>query len=375
MDSHTSSDPDDARIGDLTDDRVAPARRLGRGVSANPVGRFEPRSRVGVDDGWDSDDPLPPLRTEVRDERIGRVISRNSSPDLSFDRSINPYRGCEHGCVYCFARPTHSYLNLSPGLDFETQLVARPNAPLRLAEELAAKSYIPKVIAIGTNTDAYQPIEKTREIMREILQILSDFNHPVAITTKGSLIERDIDILAPMAARGLVRVGISITTLDPKLSRSLEPRVPGPKRRLQIIERLSAQGIPVRTMVSPVIPGLTDHELEKILEAARDAGAVAATWSMLRLPYEVSRLFRDWLADTHPNAAAKVLKRVREAHGGKDYDPRWGKRMRGEGAHAEMIHRRFKLSTKLLGLDRQVTPLRCDLFKVPPRAGDQLSLF
>ena len=240
-------------------------RRPGRAAITNPDNRFERLSSEAIDDGWGTDDDLPVLRTQVRDEAARKVITKNTSPDLSFDRSINPYRGCEHGCIYCFARPSHAFLGLSAGLDFETQLIARPNTAERLHQELSNPRYIPAMIAIGTNTDAYQPIEKDREIMRDVLRVLSDFNHPVGIVTKGTLIERDIDILAPMAAKGLTRVGISITTLDPKTSRAMEPRVPSPAARLRTIRRLSEAGIPVRVMVSPVVPALTDHELEAIL--------------------------------------------------------------------------------------------------------------
>ena len=272
-------------------------RLAGRGSQTNLAGRFERLSVTTVDDGWDGDGAaLPVLRTEVSIERPRSVITYNRSPDLPFDRSINPYRGCEHGCVYCFARPSHAYLGLSPGLDFETRLIARPDAPKVLLRELAAKRYQVAPIAIGTNTDPYQPIEKDHGIMRAILQVLSDVNHPVAIVTKGSLIERDIDILQDMAKRGLVRVGISVTTLDAKLSRLMEPRVPAPKRRLQTIRRLTEADIPVRVMASPLVPALTDPELEAILKAGRDAGARSASWIMLRLPREVSPLMQDWLA-------------------------------------------------------------------------------
>ncbi len=328
-----------------------------------------------IDDGWDIEEDLPPLRTDVSLERPRTVITRNTSPDVPFDRSINPYRGCEHGCIYCFARPTHAYLGLSPGLDFETRLIARPEAPDVLARELRSKTYRADVLAIGTNTDPYQPIEKEHRIMRRILEVLSDFNHPVGIVTKGTLIERDIDILGDMAARGLVRVGISVTTLDAHVSRSMEPRVPHPARRLQTIRRLADAGIPVRIQCAPVVPGLTDHELEALLEAGANAGALAANWVMLRLPLEVAPLFREWLEAAFPTKAAKVMARVREAHGGKDYDAEWGKRMRGEGTYAELIAHRFALQCKRLGLAGDVPALRRDLFRPPPRAGDQLSLF
>ncbi|MEX0320249.1 MAG: PA0069 family radical SAM protein [Ruegeria sp.] len=346
----------------------------GRGTAANPAGRFEKFGTVAVDDGWEVDEDLPPVRTEIREELARSLITYNRSPDLPFDRSINPYRGCEHGCVYCFARPTHAYLGLSPGLDFETRLVARPNAADILRKELSARRYKTAVIAIGTNTDPYQPIEKQRAITRGCLEVLAEFNHPVAIVTKGALIERDLDILGPMAARGLTRVGISLTTLDAGLSRRMEPRAPSPKRRLQMIERLSRAGVPVRVMTSPLVPGLTDHELEDLLRAGRDAGADTASWIMLRLPREVSQLWQGWLAEHEPGRAEKVMARLREMHGGRDYDPRWGHRMRGEGRYAEMVAQRFKAAIKRLGLAEEGDPLRTDLFQVPPQAGDQLSL-
>lgn len=347
----------------------------GRAALTNPAVRFDRVTTEHADDGWDISEELPVLRTKTTLERPRRVISKNTSPDLSFDRSINPYRGCEHGCIYCFARPSHAYLGLSPGLDFETQLIARPDAPAILEQELRSAKYRPAMIAIGTNTDPYQPIEKTHEIMRGVLQVLSDFNHPVGIVTKGVMIERDIDILAPMAAKGLVRVGVSITTLDNKTSRAMEPRVPLPARRLQTIRRLTDAGIPVRVMVSPIVPALTDHELEAILTAAHAAGAVAASSIVLRLPLEVSGLFQGWLAKAYPGRAARVMGRVRELHGGKDYDPEFGTRMRGQGKWADLIHQRSRLTCRKLGLSRDLPPLRTDLFVVPPRAGDQMSLF
>jgi len=350
-------------------------RTPGRAAGSNPHNRFDQIRVEAVDDGWAPDEDLPVLRTEVRDEQARKVISRNTSPDLSFDRSINPYRGCEHGCIYCFARPSHAFLGHSPGLDFETKLIARPNAAERLRAELSNPRYKPAMIGIGTNTDPYQPIEKERRIMREILEVLRDFNHPVGIVTKGTLIERDIDILAEMAAKDLTRVGISVTTLDPKTSRVMEPRVPLPAARLRTIRRLTDAGIPVRVMVSPVVPALTDHELEAILEAAAEAGAVMASSIILRLPREVATLFRDWLTEHYPDRAARVMGRVRELHGGKDYDPNFGTRMVGQGQWAAMMQQRFKRATRKLGLDRSLPPLRTDLFAVPPQPGDQLSLF
>lgn len=355
---------------------VAPTHPTpGRAARSNPAIRFDRLSAEAVDDGWTPDEDLPPLRTEVRAERPRRVITRNTSPDISFDRSINPYRGCEHGCIYCFARPSHAYLGLSPGLDFETKLIARPEAPRLLLKELRTKNYRPKTIAMGTNTDPYQPIEREHGITRAILEVLRDHGHPVGIVTKGTLIERDLDILADLAAEGLVRVGISVTTLDAELARRMEPRVPSPARRLQTIERLSAAGVPVRICASPMIPALTDPELETILKAGRDAGAVAANWILLRLPFEVSGLFRDWLEEAYPARAARVMARIRETRGGKDYDANWGKRMRGEGEYAEMIAQRFKVAVARLGLDTTLPDLPTDRFRLPPRPGDQLELF
>ena len=354
---------------------VLPGVRLrGRGAAQNAAGRFEASQRVAFEDGWDAPDPRV-LRTEVRLEVPRSAISYNTSPDLPFDRSINPYRGCEHGCIYCYARPSHAFLNLSPGLDFETRLIARPGIGAVLDAELRAKSYKVAVVAIGTNTDPYQPCEAEYRVMREILGVLSAHRHPVAITTKGSLIERDLDILAPMAVAGLVRVGVSMTSLDARLSRLMEPRAPSPARRLQMIKALTDAGIAVRVMVAPVVPGLTDHEVEPILAAARAAGAVAASYIALRLPREVSGMFQDWLAAHYPDRAAKVMGRVRQLHGGLDYDPQFGKRMRGEGIWAGLMARRFQVAVARLGLAVALPGLRCDLFQPPARAGDQLALF
>lgn len=350
------------------------ARRRGRGAASNAAGRFD-LAREVEPDGWDMPEPRPRLRTEVRAEEARGLITWNRSPDLPFDRSINPYRGCEHGCSYCFARPSHAYLGLSPGLDFETRLVARPNAAQVLRRELSARSYAVAPLAIGTNTDPYQPVERDWRITRGCLKVLAAFNHPVAIVTKGALIERDLDILAPMAALGLVRVGVSVTTLDAGLARAMEPRAPSPARRLECMRRLRAAGVPVRLMLSPVVPGLTDTEIETVLAAGQAAGADAASWIMLRLPREVSVLWQEWLAEHAPDRAAKVMARLREMHGGRDYDPRWGHRMRGEGKYAEMIAQRFQAAARRLRLDGDVPPLRCDRFAVPPAPGDQLSLF
>ena len=350
-------------------------RLRARGVAANMAGRFEPVARVAYDDGWDLPETDRLLQTEVQEERPRSALTFNRSPDLPFDRSINPYRGCEHGCVYCFARPSHAFLNLSPGLDFETRLIARPGIAAVLAAELRKPGYKVATVAIGTNTDPYQPIEAQHGLMRQVIQVLSDFGHPLAITTKGALIERDIDLLAPMAAAGLLRVGISVTTLDKDLSRKMEPRCPAPARRLQTIRCLTEAGIPVRAMLAPVVPGLTDPEIEPILTAVAQTGAVAASFIALRLPREVSGLFQDWLATHVPDRAAKVMARVREMHGGQDYDPAFGRRMRGEGTWAKFLEQRFTKASARLGLASKMPALRCDLFQPPARAGDQLSLW
>ncbi|MFC2968362.1 PA0069 family radical SAM protein [Acidimangrovimonas pyrenivorans] len=349
-------------------------RRPGRAATGNASGRYECHAREAFDDGWALVEEDRVLRTELRLEQPRSAITRNSSPDVPFDRSVNPYRGCEHGCIYCFARPSHAYLGLSPGLDFETRLTAKPELPEVLARELSRKSYRPATLAIGTNTDPYQPVEAEQGIMRGVLEVLRDFNHPVGIVTKGTLIERDLDILAPMAAQGLVSVGLSVTTLDPQLSRRMEPRAPRPARRLETIRHLSEAGIPTRVMVAPVVPGLTDHETEAILGAAKQAGARAASWIMLRLPLEVAPLFRDWLAEHYPDRAARILGRVRELHGGRDYDPHWGRRMRGQGPWADLARQRFDRAARRLGLDAPLPRLRTDLFAVPPKPGDQLTL-
>lgn len=349
-------------------------RLRGRGALSNRVGRFEPYEREAVGDGWPREDrEVPLLRTEVAIERPRRILSRNSSPDIPFDRSINPYRGCEHACVYCFARPSHAFLGLSPGLDFEARIVAKPEAPECLARELGAKRYVLAPIAIGTNTDPYQPVEAQFRIMRSMLEVLRDWRHPVTIVTKGSLIERDIDILAPMAREGLVHVGISLTTLDKALSRRMEPRAPSPERRLAIIQHLTDARVPVRVVMAPVIPGLTDHEMETLLAAAREAGAETASWILLRLPGEVGPIFREWLDGFGEARARKVLARLREMHGGREYDSDWGKRMLGQGVHADLIRSRFRIATRRLGY-AEAPPLRTDLFRRPERDERQLAL-
>ena len=357
-------------------DTLPPHLRLrARAAASNAAGRFEALSHEAFDDGWDMPEDARLVRTTVTLERPRSALVYNRSPDLPFDRSVNPYRGCEHGCIYCFARPTHAFLGLSAGLDFETRLVARPGIDAVLDGELRARAYRPATIAIGTNTDPYQPCEATHRVMRAVLEVLAAHNHPVAITTKGTGIERDIDLLAPMAARGLASVGVSMTTLDASLSRRLEPRAPAPARRLDTIRRLAAAGLPVRAMIAPVIPGLTDHELESLLQAAAGAGAVAARFIALRLPLEVAGLFRDWLAEHEPGRAAHVLNRVRDMHGGRDYDPAFGTRMTGQGPWAELLARRAAIAMRRLGLDAPQPALRMDLFRPPPRPGDQPDLF
>jgi len=350
-------------------------RAPGRGAGSNVAGRFETAQAEALSDGWDMAEEDRVLRSETRTEVPRSALSWNTSPDLPFDRSVNPYRGCEHGCVYCYARPSHAYLNLSPGLDFETRLIARPGIGAVLARELRGRGYVPAPVAIGTNTDPYQPIESRHRVMREVLEVLREFNHPVAVTTRGVLVERDADILGPMGQAGLARVGISITTLDAGLARRMEPRAPAPQRRLQMIRRLTEAGCPVRVMVAPVIPGLTDDGLETVMEAARDAGAVAASWILLRLPGEVEGLFRDWLATHAPGRAGKVMARMADLHDGKTYDSGFGRRMRGQGVWSDLIAKRFDLARARLGLALQQPYLRCDLFRPPPRTGDQLSLF
>ncbi|MBO9476909.1 PA0069 family radical SAM protein [Shimia sp. R11_0] len=355
-------------------ERIDPRRRRARGARSNASGRFE-TSREEVWDGWDMVEERAGFATEVREEAPRSVIVRNQSPDVPFDQSLNPYRGCEHGCIYCFARPTHAYLGLSPGLDFESKLVARPNAAQVLERQLRSKSYVPDVLALGTNTDPYQPIERRYRIMRGILEVLERFQHPVAIVTKGTLIERDIDILQRLAQRGLAQVGVSLTTLDEDLSRAMEPRVPLPARRVEMIRRLSAADIPVRVMLAPVVPGLSDHEVERLLAAGAQAGARAASWIMLRLPGEVAPLFEEWLEDAYPARAGKVMARLREMHGGDLYQAAWGKRMRGEGIFAEMIAQRFEAARKRLGLLKTLPELRRDLFEVPIDQDGQMALF
>ena len=347
----------------------------GRGARSNASGRYERETRVLVDDGWTHEDEAPPpLKTEVLRDSSRTIITRNKSPDISFEQSINPYKGCEHGCVYCFARPTHAYLGLSPGADFESRLFAKPNAAELLARELAAPGYVPKVIAMGTNTDPYQPIERQLKITRSILEVLRDFNHPIGIVTKSPLILRDIDILAPMAEQGLARAAISVTTLDRRLARVMEPRAATPQRRIQAISGLRAAGIPVAVMFAPVIPALNDEELENILNTAVEAGAGSAGYVLLRLPLEIKDLFREWLEEKEPGRAKHVMSLIRQMRGGKDYDSQWHTRMKGTGPYAEMIARRFHMAIKRLGLNQERNTLSTEKFRRPPLPGDQLRL-
>jgi DNA repair photolyase len=354
--------------------RVRPDRNRGRSAGINPSGRFEPVTRHVFDDGWNSIEELPPFKTEVQVEKPRTIITRNTSPDISFDRSINPYRGCEHGCVYCFARPTHSFMGLSPGLDFEVKLFAKPDAAKLLDRELSKEGYQPRTIAIGTNTDPYQPVERQWRIMREILEVLETRGHPVGIVTKSALVVRDIDILSRMAERGLAKVALSVTTLDRALARTMEPRASTPTKRLEAIRQLADAGIPASVMVAPIVPGLTDPEIERILDSARAAGALEAGYVMLRLPLEVAPIFKDWLLRHYPDRYRHVMSLVRSMRGGKDYDSEWGKRMKGGGPYAWQIGRRFEIAAKRLGLNLQRRVLRTDLFVPAPKQNEQLML-
>ena len=346
-----------------------------RGADARPANRFDRLTTERQSDGWDIPEETHLLRTEVTDETPRKIITRNSSPDVPFDRSINPYRGCEHGCIYCFARPSHAYWGLSPGLDFETKITAKPDAARLLAAEIAKPSYRVAPIAFGTNTDPYQPIESKRAIMPGLWSVLLDWNHPASLVTRGQTVLRDLPLLAQMAERGLLHVGVSLTTLDADLARKMEPRAPAPATRLRMIRELAAAGIPVRVMVAPVIPVLTEPEIERILTAAREAGAINASMIPIRLPHEVAPLFRDWLDRHMPGRAAHVMNRVQAMRGGRDNAPNFGTRMRGEGIEAELMLKRFKLARKRLGYADRTPPLDCSRFGPPPRAGDQLSLF
>ncbi|GAC1329762.1 MAG: PA0069 family radical SAM protein [Beijerinckiaceae bacterium] len=356
-------------------DIVAEERRRGRGTVSNRSGRFEKEARVEIDDGWNSLEELQPFETVIGIERPKTIITRNESPDISFDRSINPYRGCEHGCVYCFARPTHAFMGLSPGLDFESKLFVKQDAAALLERELSAEGYSPRTIAIGTNTDPYQLIERRYRIMRSILEVLARTNHPVGIVTKSALVTRDIDILAEMAKKNLVKVAVSITTLDPHLARVMEPRAPSPNRRLDTLRQLTEAGIPVGVMVAPIIPAINDSEIETILTRAYAMGAREAGYVLLRLPLELKDLFSEWLQANFPDRMRHVMSLVRATRDGKVYDATFGRRMTGSGPYAWMIGRRFELAAERIGFTRDRLRLRTDLFVPPVRPGGQLSLF
>jgi DNA repair photolyase len=350
--------------------------RRGRGAVSNRQGRFEVDERSRFDDGWGSlDEPVPPLETTVTPEPIRRILTRNDSPDIPFDRSINPYRGCEHGCVYCFARPSHSYLGLSPGQDFESRIISKPDAPAALRDELDHPRYEPAVIALGANTDPYQPAERQHRITRSILEVLAAYRHPVTIVTKSAGILRDVDLLAEMARARLASVLVSITTLDRKLARRMEPRAAAPQRRLDTVRELTAAGVPAGVLASPMIPALNDHELEAILEASKAAGARAARYLVIRLPHELKGLVSEWLDTHYPERAERVLNLIRGLRGGELYDSRYGVRMRGEGPYADLLAQRFAVAARRLGLDGPMPALDTSQFERPGRPGDQLSLF
>ncbi|HUO12359.1 MAG TPA: PA0069 family radical SAM protein [Caulobacteraceae bacterium] len=348
----------------------------GRGAQSNVSGRFESLVRESFDDGWTEEDiQPPPLRTQVTAERSKTIIARNTSPDVGFDRSINPYRGCEHGCIYCYARPSHAYVGLSPGLDFESRIFFKPEAGRLLARELSRPSYKPGVIHIGGNTDPYQPQERRLRVTRGVIETLERFAHPFSIITKSALILRDTDVIGPMGAAGLARAAVSVTTLDRALARAMEPRAATPEKRIAAIRGLVGAGCPVAVMFAPVIPGLNDHELEAVLERAAEAGATAAGYVVLRLPLEIKDLFREWLEAARPDRAARVMSLVRQMRHGRDYDMRWGERMKGDGPIAEIIGARFAAAKRRYGLDAPRTQLDLSQFKVPPKETNQLDLF
>lgn len=350
-------------------------QQKGRGAISNQTGRFEPETRDAFDDGWDTiEDEAARLKTTLTREMAKTIITYNKSPDIPFDRSINPYRGCEHGCIYCFARPSHAYSGLSAGLDFESRLFYKPNAPELLKRELSKPRYVPRPIALGINTDAFQPSERKTGLTRELLRILSEHNHPVSLLTKSALIQRDIDIIAPMAEKGLARVGVSITTLDAKLCRMLEPRAAAPHRRLETIRALSSAGIPVTAMTAPIIPALNDTEIEDLLAATASHGASSAGYVLLRLPYEIKDLFHEWLVQHVPDRAAKVINLMRDMRGGKDYDAKWFERGSGKGPYAELVANRFQRARRENGLEAPRPRLRTDLFRPVEAPGGQFLL-
>ena len=348
----------------------------GRGARSNASGRFEGDLREAYDDGWTLEDLTPPrLATTMSPETARVIISHNDSPDIGFSASINPYRGCEHGCIYCYARPAHAYMGLSPGLDFESRLFFKPGAAKLLEAELSHPRYRPETIHIGGNTDPYQPQERKLRITRGLIEVLIRFRHPFSVITKSALILRDLDLLAEAAALGIVRVAVSITTLDRALARSMEPRAATPGKRLETVKQLSAAGVPVMVMFAPAIPGLNDHEMEAVLARAAEAGATGAGYVALRLPHEIKDLFREWLESDHPDRARRVMSLVRQMRGGKDYDAQWGSRLRGQGPIADLMNARFKAARRRYGLDGAWTPLDAGLFKIPPKPGDQIDLF
>ena len=348
----------------------------GRGAASNATGRYESLTREAFDDGWTIEDPQPvQLNTTVQPEKARKIITTNDSPDIGFDQSINPYRGCEHGCIYCYARPAHAYMGLSPGLDFESKLFFKPHAGELLEKELSKPTYRPKVIHVGGNTDPYQPQERRLRVTRQVIEVLSRFNHPFSIITKSALIARDVDLLGPMGRRNLTRAAVSVTTLDRKLARSMEPRAAAPERRLDAIRKLSEAGVPTIVMFAPCIPGLNDHEMEAVLERAKEAGAVGAGYVALRLPLEIKDLFREWLEADHPDRAKKVMSLIRQMRSGRGYDSEWGRRMTGQGPVADMMSQRFAIATRKLGLHGRWDGLDLSQFRVPPKAGDQLALF
>ena len=355
---------------------ISPRKRHGRVVITNPRKWVTSDNDFAFDDGWFEDDLQPmPLSTEVLIDRTQSIIARNESPDVGFDRSINPYRGCEHGCIYCFARPTHAYLGLSPGLDFETRILAKPDAARLLDRELRRSNYQCQAIALGSNTDPYQPIERSWRVTRSVLEVLQAFNHPFNIVTKSAMVVRDLDIIAPMASRGLAKVAISVTTLDRRLARRMEPRAATPAKRLDAIRRLVEAKVPTAVMVAPVIPALNDIELEDILKETAKAGAASARYVMLRLPLEIKDLFHEWLHEHEPLKAERVIARIRESRGGRDYDSTFGKRHIGEGNQALLLSRRFALASRRLGLDIELPPLDTTQFQVPVATQSQMSLF
>ena len=354
----------------------APLSSHGRGAQTNASGRYESLVQEAFDDGWtELDEPPRPLKTTLTAEKARTILSRNDSPDIGFDRSINPYRGCEHGCIYCYARPAHAYMGLSPGLDFESKLFFKPEAARLLERELSKRGYVPAPIHIGGNTDPYQPIERKLRITRSVIEVLDRFNHPFSIITKNALIVRDLDLLASMAERNLVRAAVSVTTLDRKLARAMEPRAATPERRIDALRRLAEAGVPASVSVAPIIPGLNDHEIERIVERAAAAGVRRAHFTVLRLPLEIKDLFREWLEAEQPDRAGRVMSLVRQMRGGKDYDPDWGKRMTGEGPVAELIAARFKVVCRRLALDLPRVAMDTAQFRIPPKSGDQMDLF